>query len=612
MWLLFPAPLGTCRQVCKVPCMSSISLQSHYRGAKHRKKEKALRPKTVCCPPAPVCSAGKYETQRPVKRGLTKDITSLKDFMNDLKREEPLVGLEHVVEIRFEGRKEPHYECKLCGFNTEMALMIEHLSGYKHRRAYLSKEFPDKMKRKTTDVKECKVSFLRRIAGEIEKTEGLKMYKIEGCIRPSTSHALLKLTANWKMPTGRSIYLLHFVPLSSDNGKTLSKKKARWEDDYKRENDPIRKQKALEFLETFHITSGSEATLVVHITQELTEALKAFCEKKAAVNYANSLRPLMSISESEFPSRKSIQNHYKPYGKSRGNSNWNQAFLSQYEQCTANASFAPANSYSYQTDDGSSSYGLRPNDFEVMSALSDSFALQAGSPPSGVKKWLRQCSRSASDSNSAGGTSTYETNSVSEYSEEYISSDVRGSNLPVRMLYGGESINWRNQQAYTKARNISDQGFCYPSSSAPYALSGRYSTNYPSQSFSYKGDEFRNTCIFSANSASSGRGSSRWNQESRCLEFRHQKSDYRSDWSSHHYYFSGSCSYGDYQQCRSSDKMFDEDAAGLTPNILNRLRGKDLPTMTRMLKQLTPYYPALQKLNIQTLVNVLIETREKD
>lgn len=36
------------------------------------------------------------------------------------------------------------------------------------------------MKRKTTDVKECKVSFLRRIAGELEKTEGLKMYKVVG------------------------------------------------------------------------------------------------------------------------------------------------------------------------------------------------------------------------------------------------------------------------------------------------------------------------------------------------------------------------------------------------------------------------------------------------
>lgn len=36
------------------------------------------------------------------------------------------------------------------------------------------------MKRKTTDVKECKVSFLRRIAGELEKSEGLKMYKVVG------------------------------------------------------------------------------------------------------------------------------------------------------------------------------------------------------------------------------------------------------------------------------------------------------------------------------------------------------------------------------------------------------------------------------------------------
>ncbi|XP_063182409.1 uncharacterized protein LOC134511808 isoform X2 [Chroicocephalus ridibundus] len=582
-------------EVCKVPCMSSISLQSHYRGAKHRKKEKALRLKTVY-----------------LKRGLTKDITCLKDFMNDPKREEPLVGLEHVVEIRFEGRKEPHYECKLCGFNTEMAPMIEHLSGYKHRRAYISKEFPDKMKRKTTDVKECKVSFLRRIAGELEKTEGLKMYKIEGYVRPSTSPP--------------------------------SKKKARWEDDYKHENDPVRKQKALEFLETFHITSDSEATLVVHITQELTEALKAFCEKKAAVNYTSNLRPLMSVSQGEFLGRKSIPNHYKPYGKSKGNSNWNQGFLSQYEECSADASFAPANLYGYQIDDGSSSYGLRSNDCAMMSALRDSFALQTGSPASGISEWLRQFSRSASGSNSAGGASSYETSPVSEYSAEYMSNDVRGNELPDnRVSYGGECTNWRNQQACSKARSISDQGLPYPNSSASYPSSGRYSTNYPSQSYSsYKNDESVNTCTSSANSAASGRGGSRWNedsmwnedsrwdedsrwnqesgwskesswnQESRCQGFRHQKSDYRSDWGSHQYSFSGSGSYRDYQQFRSSDKMFDEDAVGLTPNILNRVRGKDVPTVTRMLKQLAPYYPALQKLNIQTLVNVLIETRGKD
>uniref|UniRef100_A0A672TS72 Uncharacterized LOC115604515 n=2 Tax=Strigops habroptila TaxID=2489341 RepID=A0A672TS72_STRHB len=600
-------------EVCKVPCMSSISLQSHYRGAKHRKKEKVLRPKTVYCPPAPARTSMKYETQRPVKRGLTKDITCLKDFMNDPKREEPLVGLEHVVEIRFEGRKEPHYECKLCGFNTEMAPMIEHLSGYKHRRAYISKEFPDKMKRKTADVKECKVSFLRRIAGELEKSEGLKMYKIEGYVRPSTSPP--------------------------------SKKKARWEDDYKHENDPVRKQKALEFLETFHITSDSEATLVVHVTQELTEALKAFCEKKAAVSYTNSPRPLMSISQDEFPGRKSIPKHYKPYGKSKGNSNWNQEVLSQYEECSVDASFAPADSYSHQADNESSSYGLRSADFAMMSALRDSFALQTGSSARGISEWLRQLRRSASGSDSAvGGASSCEAGLASQYSVDCMSSDVRGSKRHGnRISYGGQCTKWRNQQLGTKARSINEQGLPYPNSAASYPSSGRYSTNYSSQSYSsYQNDE---SCASSANSAVSGRSGSRWhqdsrwsernegsrwsqssswnqesswtkesswNQKSRCQGFRHQKSGYRSDLSSHQYSFSGSGSYRGYQQFRSSDKMFDEDAVGLTPNVLNRLQGKDIPTMTRVLKQLAPYYPALQKLNIQTLVNVLVETRGKD
>ncbi|KFW80108.1 hypothetical protein N305_08009, partial [Manacus vitellinus] len=165
-----------------------------------------------------------------------------------------------------------------------MAPMIEHLSGYKHRRAYISKEFPDKMKRRTADVKECKVSFLKRIAGELEKTEGLKMYEIEGYIRPSTSH--------------------------------------------------------------------------------------------------------------EFPGRKSIPKHYKPYGKYKGSSNWNQGFLSQYEECSAEASFAPAHSYSYQADDGSSSCHLMSNDFATMSALRDSLALHTGSPASGVSEWLGQFSQS--------------------------------------------------------------------------------------------------------------------------------------------------------------------------------------------------------------------------
>lgn len=52
--------------------------------------------------------------------------------------------------------------------------------------------------------------------------------------------------------------------------------------------------------ETFHITSDSEATLVVHITQELTEALKAFCEKKAAVSSLTLTRVVLPLGRKEW------------------------------------------------------------------------------------------------------------------------------------------------------------------------------------------------------------------------------------------------------------------------------------------------------------------------
>ncbi|XP_037983942.1 uncharacterized protein LOC119697337 isoform X1 [Motacilla alba alba] len=590
-------------EVCKIYCMCAISLQSHYRGAKHRKQEKALRRRNLYCSSALIQVPMKYRVLRRVKRSFTGYITCLKDFMNDPRREEPLIGLEHVVEVRFEGRREPRYECRLCGCNSEVAPMIEHLSGYKHRREYISKEFPDKMRRKPTDAKECKVSFFRRIAGELEKSEGLKMYKTEGYTRPATSSPL--------------------------------KKKARWEDDYKHENDPVRKQKALEFLETFHITSDSEATLVVRITQELMEALKAFCEKKAADNYTNSLGPLMSVPQDEFPERKSVPEHYGPDVEYKGGSDWNQGFLSQYEECSEDASFAPAHSDSYQAGDGSSSCHLTSDNFASMSVLGDSAAVEPDTPASGVSQWLRHLRNSVPCTNSAAEASSYQSSPVKEFSAEYISNDGQGSELcDNRLSFGREDTKWRNQQVCTKARHISDQELSYPNSSASYPSSGRYFTNYASQNYSsYKSYESVNTCTSSANLAVSGRGGSRWHQdtrwnewnedyrwnddsswkqESRCQEFRYQKSGYQRDWSSHQDSFSGSGSYQDHQQFRSSEKMFDGVDVGLAPNTVNRLLGKDVPTMTRTLKQLAPYYPALQKINIQTFVNVLIEAREKD
>ncbi|XP_019364719.1 PREDICTED: uncharacterized protein LOC109291933 isoform X1 [Gavialis gangeticus] len=550
-------------EICKVPCMSSISLQSHYRGVKHKKRERAMNPYRA---PAPVM----HETARPVKRKLTKDITCLKDFMQDPKREEPLVGLEHVVEIRFAGRREPHYECKLCDFNTQMAPMIEHLSGYKHRRAYVAKEYPDKIKKNMPAMKEDKVSFFRRIAREIEKTEGLKMFKTEGYTRPSTSSS--------------------------------SKKKARWETSYKPENDPVWKERALQFLETFRITSDSEATQVVSITQNLTEALRAFCEKKAAVNYVSSLRPLMSISYDQLVAGKGSQKQ-KPYGNYQGNSgnaNWNQGFSPQRSEqakftshYSANTSLTPSSSYSYKTSGGSSAYGHRANDSASMSALSNSLALETGGFATGISEWMKKVDQSVFPSTSTGGNpSNNSMYSTSAYSRKRYCNDAEGneSQIPDRMTFGTESTNWRNRETFRSIRNFPDEGSSYSNSSVMYPLSPPrgYSENCAVK------DSSPYYSHASTNSAFSLGGGSNWAQESSYQKSRYQQSRFRTNSSSCDYSFSGSNLYRDYQPSRESELNFDGDSSSLSPNIVDRSEREDMPTMTSVFKRLTPYYPVLQ------------------
>lgn len=305
-----------------------------------------------------------------------------------------------------------------------------------------------------------------------------------------------------------------------------------------------------------------------------------------------------------------------------GNSDWNQGFLSQYEECSEDASFAPAQSHSYQADGGSSSCHLRSENFAMVSPLRDPAAVDPYSPVSGITEGLRQFRNSVFYRNSASGASLYETSLVKEYSAEYISTDVQGSELlDNRLSFGWENTKWRNQQVCTKVRHVSDQELPYPNSSASYPSSGRYSTNYSPQNYSSY-NESVNTGASSANSAVSRRGGSRWHQdtrwnedsgwnknsswkqESRCQEFRYQISGYQRDWSSHQDSFSGSGLYQDHQQFRSSEEMFGGIDVGLAPNAVNSLLGKDVPTATSMLTQLAPYYPGLQSKIVFSLHHV--------
>ncbi|XP_073443913.1 uncharacterized protein [Dendrobates tinctorius] len=176
-------------------------------------------------------------------------IAKLKDYMSRRDRE-PLIGLEYVLEYNTKtitNQIEPKYFCELCECDLELDPMVEHLAGFGHRKLYLAKEYPYVLKAQSSS-KEDPSKFIRRMALEIEREEGTKMYLVDSSIWPDTMMTLR--TADRRM-----------------------RKKSRWSDE---KNDETRMKKALAYLESFEIDSEIEATTVTRLCEKLTANLKFY------------------------------------------------------------------------------------------------------------------------------------------------------------------------------------------------------------------------------------------------------------------------------------------------------------------------------------------------
>ncbi|KAL8165778.1 UNVERIFIED_CONTAM: hypothetical protein K2H54_055065, partial [Gekko kuhli] len=608
--------------LCKVPCMSAMILQTHFAGMRHKKRERALKRKS-----APVMI---NEEPLSVKRPLSKSVRCLKDYMKDPNREEPLIGLEYVLEVRFQGRRDPCYECKLCMFNTEIVPMIEHLIGQRHRKAYLMKHFPDKGKRNANDPKEDRVRFLRRIAREVEKEEGLKMYKVEGYERPGAT-------------------------------SSGAKKRARWSGTFKPENDPVLRQKALEYMDFFEITSDTEATQVIRIAQSLSEALKAFCEKKEAVSVSQvdavaianlcSCSSLLTVRLKHIKSLPSLmapgnrntrqQRPNKPrktFDDNPGDTKWSQDYTSSglaqsqgllgpapsvqsqgllgpapgaqsqgllgpapgaqslgllgpapgaqslgllgpapSTQSQGLLGPAPSASYTHQMKERTSSYTVNSNDLATMSALRKSLAPQSGNPPGGMNEWMKQFSQSASAS--------FQSNPVREKS---LGSTSSQSSYPTQYPQQSSTQKHDNRMAATGIRS-------WNSMRDSYSAARDYPANTPSKdSPSWYNNGNSNQTAVSLPAASNSPG---WPKSSG-----YQQPNLQADRNAYQPPFSGGSAYNAYQQQNTEQN---NRPAGLSSDIVSQLQGKDPATLAKMLQELVPHYPGLQKIDIYALAQAL-------
>ncbi|XP_048412655.1 uncharacterized protein LOC125464367 isoform X1 [Stegostoma tigrinum] len=171
--------------ICKVACISAVNLQEHIRGYQHRKVEQILREtwgNKVSNVTTPAMNTG-------------PDTRTFDDYLLSWNADEPLIGLNYVIEYQRDGGRDPMYECTLCDFTGYLRIFVSHLGGIKHRMNYMSREYPEMVKWDATKLKQEELCLIvKERAAIIEKLEGRRSIKvIRGQDPPSTIGVLKRV-----------------------------------------------------------------------------------------------------------------------------------------------------------------------------------------------------------------------------------------------------------------------------------------------------------------------------------------------------------------------------------------------------------------------------------
>ena len=122
--------------------------------------------------------------------------------MKERRELEPVIGVsmvDEVVKSTDTRSAEPRYICNLCGVNSEVDPMYQHLIGQKHRKNYIVKE----LKRKATSKEE--ILFLAKTIAEDERRNRRGEWKINRVVSDRQYAKLMPQPANMKEQRGKCL-----------------------------------------------------------------------------------------------------------------------------------------------------------------------------------------------------------------------------------------------------------------------------------------------------------------------------------------------------------------------------------------------------------------------
>ncbi|XP_041104120.1 uncharacterized protein LOC121314682 isoform X2 [Polyodon spathula] len=136
-------------KICKLKCNNNTQLKAHLNGAKHRARVEEIAK-----------NAQKWR--------------SLEQYLKNTKLNEPVIGLQYVVEFRSPNDElPPHYLCKLCEVQAKQLGFVTHITGWKHRYNYMKKKHADMVPFDETQVKDARMhKTIQEKAELVEHMEG--------------------------------------------------------------------------------------------------------------------------------------------------------------------------------------------------------------------------------------------------------------------------------------------------------------------------------------------------------------------------------------------------------------------------------------------------------
>ncbi|XP_067866401.1 uncharacterized protein [Heterodontus francisci] len=170
-------------KICDVRCTSEMNLKMHFLGLKHKKNEETF--KNVPGPKGQYKSPGAKAFNSAKKKVPTIDSqhaygsSLLERHLRDIGVQDPLIGLNYVIEYQTERSPDPMFFCGLCNCRGGFASFMSHLLGFKHRLNYMAKVYPDALQLDGAKLKQSELNALVKEKAEfIEKIDGRGHVKV--------------------------------------------------------------------------------------------------------------------------------------------------------------------------------------------------------------------------------------------------------------------------------------------------------------------------------------------------------------------------------------------------------------------------------------------------